>query len=191
MEDTHKNTEQIIRVGLDLDGVIAEHPLGGVFFYIRQIKEKVLKKVKEKKYYYPNTHLERISWIIINSVRKPNRKGVSLVKQLVKDGKIEAYIITSRFKFLEKMTLRWLKLFGIIDCLKAVYVNIDDKFPHEFKAQVINDLGIDIYVDDDYESINYLRKETKAKLFWLSKTPFEHKNGFTKIKSLEEALESL
>lgn len=182
---------KVIKVGLDLDGVLAEHPLGGVFFYIRQAKEKILKKVKEKKYYYPGTRLERTSWVLINSIRRPNRKGMTVLKSLVDEGKIEAYVITSRFKFLEQMTFRWLKFFKIFDKLKAVYVNSDDKFPNEFKAKTINDLGIEIYIDDDYEAIDFLSKSTKARLFWLSKAPFNPKNGFTKISSLQEALENI
>lgn len=183
------NKKQIIRLGLDLDGVLAEHPLGGVFFYVRQIKEKILKKV-EKRYYYPDTFLEQKAWIVINSIRRPNKRGIGLLRKLVEEERVEVYCITSRFKFLENLTQRWLKFYRLYDSVK-LFVNKDDLYPNEFKAKVINDLGIEVFVDDDFEAISFLRKKTKAKLFWLSKSPFSPKDGFKKVSSLAEALETL
>ncbi|MBM3208798.1 hypothetical protein FJZ40_00695 [Candidatus Shapirobacteria bacterium] len=156
-----------IRIGLDLDGVVARHALGGFWVVLRKAKEKVLKQMHTPSYYYPNTPLERFVWRMINHLRIPFKDKEGLFPSLIKEKRGEFFLITGRFKFLEEQTLAWLKKYGLDGYFARVLVNTENEDPIFFKAKAINQLNLDFFVDDDLEVVNELRRLTKTKLCWI------------------------
>jgi hypothetical protein len=179
-----------MKVGLDLDGVVAKHPWGGFWVWLRKLKEKMLKKVGDKDYFYPASGVERWSWKVIDWSKKP-----AVRKKGLEEKEVEFYLVTSRFKFLGKLTLRWLELYGLKKVFKKIIINVDDLDPAKFKTKVVKKFELDIFVDDELEILRVLEKKTKAKLYWV--VP-EHRdkreNGNKEIvskNSLKEFLECI
>ena len=159
----------LIKVGFDLDGVIAQHTLGGFWFRLRKLKEKILKKTDGKEYYYPKSFLEKAAWLIIDWCRPP-LKEKKVFCALAKDKKFQFFLITGRFKFLDKLTRRWLDKHGLTGCFEAVIINNTDLDPRRFKAEKIKSLKLDYFIDDERETVRFLRKRALAKIF-LQKIP--------------------
>lgn len=159
--------KKMVRIGVDLDGVIARHSLGGFWVWLRKTKEKILKGASISNYYYPSTIFERLGWKIIDWIRKPLVDRDGLFASLAKKGEIQFYLVTSRFKFLEKLTKKWLEKHNIDSYFHRVLINIDNLDPFEFKIRMIKELDLDFFIDDDLEVIDYLKEKTKTKLYWV------------------------
>jgi uncharacterized HAD superfamily protein len=157
---------KIIKIGFDLDGVVARHAMGGFWVWARKFKEKVFKKAKLRNYYYPG-RIERYGWTWINKRRKPFVDEGGLLKAMSSDENKKLYLVTSRLKFLEEMTIEWLKEYSLLSCFEEILTNVDDVDPFVFKARAIKTLSLDIFIDDDLEIINFLKKKTRSKLFWV------------------------
>lgn len=158
-----------IKVGFDMDGVISQHTLGGFWFQLRKLKEKILKKTDGQEYYYPKTFLEKAAWLIIDW-RRPPLKEKQEFCWLAKRKNLRFFLITGRFKFLEKLTWRWLEKYQLVDCFEKVFINSDDLDPIKFKIEKIKSLKLDYFIDDEKETVAFLRKNTSAKIF-LQKLP--------------------
>lgn len=159
--------KKVIKIGVDLDGVIATHPLKGFWVKLRRLKEKILKKVHLPTYYYPATLLEKTSWKAINWLKKPIRDQNGLFSSLAQKNEVQFYLVTGRFDFLDKLTKKWLEKHQLKDFFYKIQVNSDDIDPTIFKEKAIKEFGLDIFIDDDLEVLEYLKKSTQAKLFWI------------------------
>lgn len=182
-----------IRVGLDLDGIVAKHSLGGFWVKVRLLKERYLRKVHSKDYYYPKTRLEQLAWKIINWCRVPDKEGVVLLKRLIEQN-FHFYLISSRLKFNYPSTIKWLKRYKLLGFFDKVLLNTEDKNPVFFKTEKVKEEKIDFFVDDDLEVLTALCP-TEAKLFWVVPG---HRNGnenhggkIKNCRSLKNALEKI
>jgi len=159
---------KIIKIGFDLDGVLAKHSLGGFWFRLRKAKEKILKNLGASSYYYPKTFLERWAWMIIDWFRRPLAKGEKkLLIDFARCQNVKVFLVTGRFGFLKGLTLRWLQKNNLFSCFDKIVVNVNDGDPTLAKARSISKLKIDYFVDDDLEVLKKLTKISSAKLFWL------------------------
>lgn len=165
--------KKVIKIGVDLDGVVARHSLGGFWVWARKLKEKILKKMRSSTYYYPITPLEQLAWKVIDGVRKPFVDKDNLFTSFAKRDEVQFYLVTSRFKFLEKLTQGWLKKYRLGSGFYRVLINTKDIDPFVFKAKAVKNHGLGFFIDDDLEVINYLKNKTKARLYWV--VP-DHKN---------------
>lgn len=181
-----------IRIGLDLDGVLAQHALGGLWIWLRKFKEKILKSARFSSYYYPTNFLEKRAWIIIDDAKRPFKDKNDFFASLAKKRGIQLYLVTGRFKFLEKLTENWLAKYRLITYFHQVLINTNDIDPDVFKAEIINDLDLDFFVDDDLELINFLKKRTRARFYWI--VPSHKKksdNNDGRIENCQNVLEAL
>lgn len=159
--------QAIPQIGVDLDGVVARHSLGGFWVVLRKLKERMLKTTHSQKWYYPSTFLEKFAWKIINQLRVPFTDKNNFLAFLARENKAEFYLVTSRFEFLENLTQNWLKKYHLDQYFTKILINNKDINPLIFKAKTINDRALDFFIDDDLEVIDYLKKNTKTKLFWV------------------------
>lgn len=148
-----------IKIAFDLDGVIIDKP--------PLIPKKLLEwlfREGEKDIFscrYPqgkvNQSLRKISHFYL--FRPPIKKNLVFLKKIAKDKKIELYVVSSRYSFLNKETKKWFEKRGIDGLFKKVFTNNNDLLPHLFKEKVLKELKPDLFIDDDKDIINYLKEK--------------------------------
>ncbi len=161
-----------MNIGFDLDKVFIDYP--------PLVSPKLIDKLYKKKdngglLYripaYPEQIFRRISHVPF--LRPAIKENMEFLKNIPKKGN-QLYLISSRFKFLEKRTLKLVKRYNLDKVFDEMYFNFDNLQPHEFKNEIIKRLDLDIYVDDDLSLIKHVAKSNvKTKFFWLNQ---EHNN---------------
>ena len=159
--------KKVVRIGVDLDGVVAKHPWRGFWVWLRRSKEKLLKKTARSRYYYPSTVVERLGWWVINWLKTPAVVPGDLFFSLAADPGVEFYLVTSRFKFLEASTLKWLEKHQLAKCFKKILINTTDSDPLKHKKQMVEKFKLDYFIDDSLEVVYQLCRRTKANIFWV------------------------
>lgn len=159
-------TPKKIKVGFDFDGVILYNPARIARPLVTFFKKKILKK-KTTRFYVPKSKFARAIFQIFHWSSIFPANGIAQIKQMVKNGEIEAYLITARYDFLEPDLRHWIKKLDLEPYFKAVYLNSKNEQPHLYKERLINELGLDIFVEDNYDIVTHLNKKTKSKIFWV------------------------
>lgn len=156
-----------MNIGFDLDKIFIDYPP----FISPKIMDKLYKKKDNGVLLYripsyPEQIFRRISHTPI--FRPAIKENMSLLKNISKkDHKL--YLISSRFKFLEKRTLKLIKRYALGEVFDGMYFNFENMQPHVFKQEVINNLQLDLYIDDDLSLIKHAAyANPKTKFFWLN-----------------------
>lgn len=180
-----------MKIGFDLDKVFIGYPPlvpGQVIDWLYRSPF-----TGQLSYRIPTSSLEQIfrrsthfPWL-----RRKIKKNVSFIQQLAQNQNHQLYLISSRYKFLEKSTYKILQRYGLITPFTAIYLNKDNEQPHLFKEKIIKKLQLDLFIDDDLGLLCYLKDHCPGtKLFWYNTrskdVPLE---GIIKIKSLSETLQ--
>lgn len=188
-----------LKVGFDFDGVLMYNPARNIRPIVSFFKrKKLLIRRKELDFFIPKTPLQKaFFWLLHQSSLFP-AVNVIEIKELVDAGEIEAYIITGRYSFLRSDFERWLKKIGAKKIFKAYYSNDQDEQPHLFKARKIAELDLDIFIEDNWDIVNYLNRkfwvkssEKKVQILWIynlldRKIPYSHR-----FPQLRQALKHL
>jgi uncharacterized HAD superfamily protein len=185
-----KQTEKI-RIGIDLDGVLALQPMNGFWFHLRLLKEKLLKKLSVRAYYLPKSSLEKLAWKVINQRRKPFANKNRSLNEVYKLPNVELYLITSRYSFMKQITADWLNRHNFLKYFKEIIYNHGDKNPHSFKVDIVNKLNLQYFIDDDWETISALQAQTTTNIIWILEQHKKIKNipiQITAKKNLHHAL---
>jgi len=158
-----------MNIGFDLDKIFIDYPP----FVSPRIIDKLYKKKDNGVLLYripsyPEQVFRRISHTPI--FRPAIKENMEFLKNIPKNEN-KLYLISSRFKFLEKRTLKVIKRIGIDKIFDGMYFNFDNMQPHIFKQEVIENLQLDYYIDDDLSLIKHVAKTNpKTKFFWLKTT---------------------
>ncbi len=155
-----------IKVGLDFDGVIAYNPFRVVRYPIAYFKRNIL-GIKKLRFWYPEKAWQQIFWVFLHESSIFPAKGTDLLQKLVREGKIEAHLISARYSFLDKHLLRWLKKHRLDNLFTTINFNKDDEQPHLFKEKMIQKRDVDFYVEDNLDIVKYLHGRSKAKVYWI------------------------
>ncbi len=155
-----------IRLGFDLDKVFINYPPlvpTGLIDYLYRDHQK-----KELSYRIPNSHAEQLIRRLTHFIllRPPIKENILFLKHLSKYENLQIFLISSRYKFLEKTTYQILKRYQIFNCFKKIYLNIEDRQPHLFKEKIIRELNLDIYIDDDLDLLKYVSSRISKPLFF-------------------------
>ncbi len=117
--------------------------------------------------------------------------GINEIEKLAKEGKIEPYIITSRYDSLKDDFANWLKKINAKVIFKDTFHNKYNQQPHHFKEEMINKLGLDYFVEDNWDIVQHLNKTTKTKNIWITNIFDNHIPYDLKYLSLQEAMNFL
>ena len=147
-----------LRIGFDFDGVIAYNPLRIFRLPVTFFKEILLKQ-KKTKFFIPKTKIEKWFWSLLHETSIFPATGIEDLKKLIRKGKIEAYIITGRYSFLEKSFHRWLKRHKLDNLFTGYYLNKADEQPHLFKEKIIQKLKLDMFIEDNWDIVRYLNSK--------------------------------
>lgn len=156
-----------MNIGFDLDKIFIDYP---PFISPRVIDKLYKKKDNGVLLYripsYPEQLLRRASHMPF--LRPAIKANLEFLKSISKKDN-NLYLISSRFKFLEKRTTKLIKRYGLDQIFNEMFFNFANIQPHIFKREIIDKLNLDIYVDDDLSLIKHAAKNnTQTKFFWLN-----------------------
>lgn len=160
-------SRKIIKVGFDLDGILLYNPTRIARPIIAFLKKYFLKR-DLKRFYYPKTALEKFIWLILHKTSLWPAPGINNLKKLIKKGKIKAYVISARYESLEKDFKRWQKKIDPENIFSGWFYNKKNDQPHLYKQKMIEKLKLNIFVEDNWDIVDYLKKsQNKCQIFWL------------------------
>lgn len=166
-------TKRVVKVGFDFDGVIAYNPFRVARSLISFVKKDIL-GIKKIGFWYPKHRWQQIFWIILHESSVYPAKGIDLLKTMVKEGKIEAHLVTARYSFLDDHLNNWLKKYKLTNLFKTITINKNDEQPHIFKAKMIEKQNLDFFVEDNLDIVRYLNKQPQTtnhkpptRIYWI------------------------
>jgi len=156
-----------IVAGFDFDGVIAYNPARLARKPIAFFKRNVL-GMRRVRFFVPKTPIEKAFWSLAHETSMFPSMGSSQLKHLVREGKVEAHLLTSRFGFLEPNLLRFLRFWGLADVFTTITLNHHEEQPHEFKARMVKKNKFAYFVEDNWDIVSHLRKQKlKTEVHWI------------------------
>lgn len=182
--------QQKLKVGFDLDGVLLYNP-ARIFRPITMALKTILPKKTRGlvHFYYPKNPPEELLWKIVHWSSLFAASGISEIEELVKQGTIEAYIVSSRYNCLQGDFNRWLKKLNAHTYFEGTYHNTQDLQPHEFKEKKINELKLDYFVEDNWDIVQHINKNTNTKVLWITNLFDKSIPYDLKFLSLRDAIE--
>jgi len=164
---------KVLKIGFDLDGVLLYNP-ARVFRPIVYFIKKYILKRKTDQFYYPKNKLEQFIWLFLHKTSLFPAPGIEEIKTLIKQKKIKAYVISARYESLKKDFLFWKKKIDPENIFAGWYYNEKNDQPHFYKEKMIKKLKLDIFVEDNWDIVNYLKSQIsnlksgkKIKIFWI------------------------
>ncbi|MFA6513609.1 MAG: hypothetical protein WCT34_05485, partial [Patescibacteria group bacterium] len=188
------------RVGFDLDGVLLYNPARIARPIVSFIKRSFFKK-KDLKFYSPHTYWQKQLWRLFHKSSIFIAPGLDEIKKLIREKKIKAYIVTARYSYLKNDLEKWLINMKIDKYFSGIFYNQKDEQPHIFKKRVIEKLNLDIFVEDNWDIVNYLnlknsqlsrKRSPKIKIFWIYNIFDRNQdflNKFPNLKSVVKIIE--
>lgn len=158
-----------MNIGFDLDRVLINYP---PFLPSRILDRLYKQKDNGVLIYRIPTYPEQLMRKSIHHplLRQPIKENLAFLRSIPKDTN-KLYLISSRYKFLQKITERLIKRYALDKIFDQLYFNFENKQPHEFKSVLIKKLKLDVYVDDDLSLIKHAAKDNPATIFfWLNYT---------------------
>ncbi|MBP6993661.1 hypothetical protein KBB12_00270 [Candidatus Woesebacteria bacterium] len=178
-------SHQPIKVGFDLDGVLFFNPLRFVRGPLDLIKKGGTLQ------YIPKTRLEQFLWRILHMSSFTPASGWQTIRTLTRAKLIEPYVITARFKCLQKDFEKCMRVVDAPDYFVGCYQNLNDEQPHKYKERMIKELNLEYYVEDNWNIVEHLTKTTSAQILWVSNL-FDADIQFDRrFNNLAEALQEL
>lgn len=162
-------TKKPLKVGLDLDGVILYNPVRLARPLIALFKRLILGK-RRLSFYLPKSRLEKAFWKFFHKSSIFVAPGFDEIKKMVKKGEIETYIITARYDFLKDDFESWLDKIQAKKYFKGCYYNKNNEQPNVFKERLIRQLKLDVFVEDNWDIVKYLKSKIKnqnLKIIWV------------------------
>lgn len=154
-------------VGLDFDGVVAYNPARLARLPITLIKQHIF-GINRVSFFVPKTDIQRALWALGHETSVFPAKGAALLRELTQGGVIEAHLVTARFGFLEEHLKRFLRRWSLLDVFESITMNEEEKQPHEYKLQVVQDKKFDYYVEDNWDIVNHLtRSKLNTEVHWI------------------------
>ncbi len=181
-----------IIVGFDFDGVIAYNPARLARLPISFVKKYIL-GIEKVSFFVPQTPLQQSLWALAHETSVFPALGVSFLRRLTKEKKIEAHLVTGRFGFLEDHLLRFLNRWDLQSCFTSITLNKKNEQPHLFKERIVRQKRFAYFVEDNWDIVNHLVvKKVPAKIHWIYNV-FDrnrvYKNKYPYVqKSLEQII---
>ena len=188
---------KVLKVGFDLDGVLLYNPARIFRPIIYFIKKYILKR-NTNQFYYPKNKLEQLIWLFLHKSSLFPAPGVKEIKQLIKEKKIKAYVISARYESLKEDFLFWKKKIDPENLFSSWYYNEKNNQPHLYKEKMIKKLNLDIFVEDNWDIVKYLKTQNsklksgkKTKIFWIYNLLDRNIKYWYKFSSLKEVIKKI
>jgi len=156
-----------MKIGFDLDKIFIDTPF--------LIPDAVINKFYKKRdngvlLYnipgYPEQLLRKITHLPF--LRPAIKDNIAFLKKIQKKEN-KLFLISSRYKFLERETTHIVKKYKLDKIFDGLFFNYENKQPHLFKNDVLKNLKLDIYIDDDLSLLKHIAKTNPTtKFYWLN-----------------------
>ncbi len=180
-----------MNIGFDLDKVFIDYPplipqTTIDWLYKHSIKELIHPGDSHLHYNIPkNRYAIMIRKLSHHRLLRPKiSRNIAFLEYLKSNyPQINLYLISSRYSFLENTTIEILRKYEILPYFQKIFLNSKDEQPHIFKQKIINRVKIDLYIDDDLNLLEHLRKNcVKTGLLWYH--PDANKSHIDHIKQI-------
>jgi len=187
-----------LKVGFDMDGVLLYNPARIVRPLISTFKKnKIGFKREELEFYVPRPGFQQFFWEMLHKSSCFLAPGFDQIKKLKAEKLIEPYMITGRFGHLKKDYLKWKKKMKADELFVECFMNSDDEQPHLFKERLIKDLGLEVFVEDNWDIVRYLDDSCRqkggeicnAQVIWVSNILDYRIKYHSKVSNLKSAIE--
>lgn len=160
--------KQPLRIGFDLDGVLLYNPARIIRPIVALYKNAFLNK-KDLVFYYPHSPFSQWMWKLFHKSSIFIAPGIDIIKYLVNQKKIEAYLITARYSFLGPELIKWTKKHNFDHFFSDICYNAKNEQPHLYKEKMINEFNLDVFIEDNWDIVNYLSNSNrlKCKIYWI------------------------
>lgn len=186
-----KKKQPMIRVGIDFDGVLAYNPFRVIRAPVTAIKRNIFGE-KKTKFYIPQTAPEKLLWTVLHESSIFPAQGVSLLKQLVEEEKIEAHLVTARYSFLQPHLDIWLDKHKLRKYFKTITINQYDEQPHIYKSRIIQTKSFDYFIEDNLDIVKHIESEHRnTSVLWIYNILDRQYPYTLKFPYLEKALEHI
>ncbi|MEA2056882.1 MAG: hypothetical protein U9O78_04255 [Patescibacteria group bacterium] len=170
--------KQKLKIGFDLDGVLLYNPARIIRPLISTLKEKeVCIHRKELEFYVPQKKWEELMWELFHKSSIFVAPGFDQIKKLRNKGLIEPYLVTGRYAHLKNDFEHWKKKMGAEDIFKKTMMNDKNQQPHLYKEKIIKQFDLDIFIEDNWDIVNYLahsaptlnkKNSKKRQILWIT-----------------------
>ena len=161
------NMKRKIIVGLDFDGVVAYNPARLARLPIALIKRHIFRE-KKITFFVPKTPLEKSLWALAHETSLFPARGAALLRELTREGRIEAHLVTSRFAFLEPNLIAFLRRWNLLDCFTSITLNTKEEQAHRYKERILRKMKFDYFVEDNWDIVNHLHQSgLKTEVHWI------------------------
>ena len=163
------SSQQHVRVGFDLDGVLLYNPFR-VARPVVSFAKRILIGQKKTKFYVPQSTTGQSLWRILHTSSIWIEPGFKNAKKLINNKKIEGYIITARYGFLQEDFDKWHEKLEAKKYFKKCYVNKKNKQPHVYKNELVQKLDLDYFIEDNWDIVRALSQDpqnTNRKILWI------------------------
>jgi hypothetical protein len=159
-----------LKIGFDLDGVLLYNPARIARPLISIMKRKhIAIKRQELEFYVPKPGLQQFLWKLFHKSSLFLSPGFKQIEQLKNQDLIEPYLITGRFNHLREDFERWQKRMCASQVFNQCFMNGKDEQPHLFKKRLINKLKLDVFIEDNWDIVQYLHQQCPhTKVIWVS-----------------------
>ena len=179
-----------IKLGLDFDWVVAYNPFRVCRALTAYFKSNIL-GMKNLRFWYPQKSWQRIFWIILHESSVFPAKGIDLLEDLIKEGRIEAHLVTARYSFLDNHLFDWLERHKVKHLFKTINLNKKNEQPHLFKEKMIKSYDLDYYIEDNLDIVTHLHGKHRTKIYWIYNLVDRWYPHPFKYPYLEKALEDI
>lgn len=177
-----------MRIGFDFDGVIMYNPARAIRRPLAFVKKLIIPH-KKSEFFFPSKKISQLVNILFHKSSFKVATGYDTITQMVHADKIDPYIITARWSFLKKDFLRLIHSLNAQHIFQGYFLNEKNEQPHLFKERMIKELNLDVFIEDNLDIVDYLRKNTKAEILWISNFFDRHEHRDGKFPSLKKAVE--
>lgn len=165
-----------LRVGFDLDGVLLYNP-ARIVRPIMSFTKKYLLKRNLNKFYYPKNKIEKLIWWFLHKSSLWPSPGIKELIDLIKQKKINAYIVSARYELLKKDFTHWTNILDPDKYFSGYFYNDENDQPQLFKEKMIKKLNLNIFVEDNWDIVKHLNLNIKkqpvnswrkkSKIYWI------------------------
>lgn len=156
-----------MNIGFDLDKIFIDYPPFVTSAFIDKLYKKkdngvLLYRIPK----YPEQVFRNATHM--SFLRPPIKNNLEFLRRISKQNN-KLYLISGRFKFQESQTKNLIRKYQLDKIFNTMYFNFENKQPHLFKNEIIKNLHLDLYIDDDLSLITHVAKQNKkTKFFWVT-----------------------